>query len=324
MKDRMPARISVVKPGWFTTVQDLGRYGYQQFGVPVAGAMDRFSAVVGNRLVGNPDHAALVEVTLKGPELLFEEDAVIAITGGDLSPSLDGASIPLWEAIELTSGSRLTFGSRGAGSRAYVAIAGGVDVPPVLGSRSTNVPSATGGLKGCPLAQGDILQCGPPFPGIAKVARKKLPIPLRPRYGKPVSLRVIPGPQQGLFPEESLTILTGNPYTVAPQSDRMGFRLTGPRVARETAARFISDATAMGALQVPSDEQPILLMADRQTTGGYPKIAVVISADLHLAAQMAPGDTVRFKTTTLSEAYALIKERRAGLDIYLPPTATPM
>ncbi|MGQ0665576.1 MAG: biotin-dependent carboxyltransferase family protein [Nitrospiraceae bacterium] len=321
MKGRA-TQVAVIKPGWFTTVQDLGRFGYQQYGVPVAGSMDCFSATVANRLVGNCDHAAVLELTLKGPELQFERDAVLAITGADLSPSLNGTSVPLWESLAVGRGSRLTFGSRRAGARSYLAIAGGIDVPLVLGSCSTHCASETGGLQGRPLKQGDILSGGQPMESVDSLIGNRLPDRLLPRYAQSATLRIIPGPQRDSFPDASLATLTGSSYTVAAQSDRMGYRLTGPRITHHGSARFISDCTTMGALQIPPDEQPILLMADRQTTGGYPTIAVVISADLPFAAQLAPGDTIRFNTCTLAEAYTVLRERRALLDAALPPQRT--
>jgi antagonist of KipI len=317
--DRHSTRIVVVKAGWLTTVQDLGRYGYQQYGVPVAGAMDCFAATVANRLVGNPDQAAVLELTLKGPELQFERKTVIAITGADLSPTIDSGGVPLWESIVVSRGSRLSFCGRRAGARAYLAIAGSLDLPLVLGSRSTHCSSKTGGLEGRPLKPGDILCGGQPVESLDRLIGKRLPPWLLPCYGQSPTLRIVPGPQRGCFPDASLAILTGSSYTVAGESDRMGYRLTGPRIARNGSTQFISDCTAMGALQVPPDAQPILLMADRQTTGGYPKIAVVISADLPLAAQLAPGDTIRFTMCTVSEAQAMLRQRRALLDGVLPP-----
>jgi len=319
MRDDTKHLIEVIKPGWFTTVQDLGRYGSQHYGVPVSGAMDRFAAVVGNRLVGNHDQAALFECTVKGPELLFRQDTVIAITGADLSPTIDDRSIPLWERLTVPRGGTLRFGAQRAGSRAYLAVAGGIDVPPMLGSRSTHYPSATGGLEGRPLKSGDLLSAVQPVGSAERLIGTRLPDRLRPRYDRSIALRVILGPQEECFAEGSLATLTGSSYTVAPQSNRMGYRLTGPNIVRAGSSRFISDGTTIGALQIPSDGQPILLMADRQTTGGYPKIAVVISADLPLAAQLMPGDTIRFSICTLGEAQALLRERYALLDVALPP-----
>lgn len=314
-----PVGIRVVKSGWFTTVQDLGRYGYQQYGVTVAGAMDCFAATVANRLVGNSDGAAVLELTLKGPELQFERDAIIAITGADLSPTIDGMGIPLWECMELRRDSRLSFGRPHAGSRAYLAIAGGIDVPLVLGSRSTHCSSETGGLQGRPLKQGDMLRSGRLSRSICRLIGKRLPAQLLPRYSRSATLRIVPGPQREVFSVGSLVTLTDSSYQVAPQSDRMGYRLIGPRMTFTRSAHFISDCTVIGALQIPPDGQPILLMADRQTTGGYPKIAVVISADLPLAAQLVPGHAISFVQCTIAEAQAELRHRRLLLDMALPP-----
>jgi antagonist of KipI len=311
--------ILVIKPGWFSTVQDRGRYGYQQFGVPVAGAMDDFAATVANRLVGNLDDAAVIELTLKGPELEFDGDTQIAITGADLSPTIDGTRAPLWECLKVSHGSRLCFSTAQTGSRSYLAIAGGIDVPLVLGSRSTHCASETGGFKGRPLRQGDVLHTGRLTRSAEGLMGKRLPDRLVPRYEKPATLRIIPGPQQRVFSATALATLTGFAYTVTPASNRMGYRLAGPRILTKGAAHFISDCTTMGALQVPADGQPILLMADRQTTGGYPKIAVVISVDLPLAAQLAPGDTVTFTRSTVAKALAALQKQRKLLDAALPP-----
>lgn len=323
MNPSEPAHITVVKPGWFTTVQDLGRYGYQQYGVPVSGAMDRRSYTLANRLVGNRDHDAALEITLKGPELLFENESVIAVTGADLTPSVNGIGISLWSSVLVEAGSRLTFGARRAGARCYLAIAGGVDVPVVLRSRSTHIYSQTGGVKGRALAQGDVLVGRVPSPHTSTTIERCVPERLRPIYSTVTTLRIVPGPQLSSFSEHALEVLTTSPYHLTSQSDRMGYRLEGPKLAHAGAGQCISDGTAMGALQVPPDEQPILLMADRQTTGGYPKIAVVISADLHLAGQLMPGDTVAFRTTTLPEAQAAMKAQCKELDEGLPPYRTP-
>ncbi|OQW31004.1 MAG: hypothetical protein A4E19_20790 [Nitrospira sp. SG-bin1] len=319
MSDSDLPRIIVVKGGWLTTVQDLGRYGYQHYGVSAAGAMDSFSTRVANRLVGNPDRAAVLELTLKGPELQFEQDSVIAVTGADLSPTIDSHSIPMWESITVQRGSRLSFGTRRAGARAYLAIAGGIDVPSALGSRSTHCASETGGFGGRPLKSGDILCSGKPGKSTDRSIGTRLPDHLHPRYEHSATLRIIPGPQQGFFSEHSFATLTTAAYIVSPQSDRMGYRLTGPKIAWKESARFISDGTAMGALQIPPDGQPILLMADRQTTSGYPKIAVVISADLPLAAQLSPGDSITFARCTLAKARTALLKQRAMLDATLPP-----
>lgn len=319
MRDDQPARILVLKSGWLATVQDLGRYGHQQYGVSVSGAMDPFSTIVANRLVGNPDQAAVLELTLKGPELQFERDTVIAITGADLSPSINGHHVPMWESIAIQRGNHLSFGMPRTGSRAYLAIAGGIEVPLVLGSRSTHCASKIGGLHGTPLKPGDVFYSGTVRPFVTLRIGTRFPAPLRPHYERSASLRVIPGPQLHFFGNKALTTLMETIYTVSPESDRMGYRLAGSTLIRKGSSEFISDGTVMGALQVPSNGQPILLMADRQTTGGYPKIAVVISADLPLAAQLAPGDRITFTRCTVSQAQTVRRSQRARLDARLPP-----
>jgi antagonist of KipI len=319
MKTSEPVHMMVVKPGWLTTVQDLGRYGYQQYGMPVSGAMDRYSYIVANRLIGNRDHDAALEITLKGPELLFEHDSVIAVTGADLVPSVDGIGIPLWTSVPVKAGSRITFGTRRLGTRTYLAIAGGIDVPIVLGSRSTHIASQTGGMKGRTIAQGDILISGIPSRYQRGTTGRSLPEKLRPIYSPVTTLRILPGPQRNTFSEQALAVLTTDPYRLTSLSDRMGYRLEGPKLGHGKAEQYISDGTAMGVLQIPPDEQLILLMADRQTTGGYPKVAVVISADLRLAGQLMPGDCVSFRTTTLQAAQAAWKTQWDALQQAFPP-----
>jgi len=314
-----PAHIMVVKPGWFTTVQDLGRYGYQQYGVSGSGAMDRRSYVLANRLVGNRDDAAALELTLKGPELLFENDTVMALTGADLAPFVDGRVIPLWTSVLVKGGGRLTFGTKRAGARCYLAIAGGIDVPMVFGSRSTHIASQIGGMNGRVLAQGDVLSGGTLSSHHREMIGRLVPEHLRPLYSTVATLRILRGPQHSSLSEQALEVLTTSSYRLTSQSDRMGYRLEGPKLTHVGMKQWISDGTAMGALQVPPDEQPILLMADRQTTGGYPKIAVVISTDLHLAGQLMPGDTISFRMTTPAEAQVALKAEWNELDRAIPP-----
>jgi antagonist of KipI len=289
--------------------------------MPVSGAMDRYSYLAANRLVGNHDHDAALEITLKGPELLFVRDTVVAVTGADLTPSVNGVGIPCWTSLLVHAGSRLTFGVRRAGARCYLAFAGGIDVPVVLGSRSTHLYSRIGGMKGRALQQGDVLVGGAPAPHWRTTVGRSLPDKLRPVYPAAATLRIVPGPQRASFSEEALDALTAKPYRLTSRSDRMGYRLEGPRLTHMEERLWISEGTAMGALQVPPDKQPILLMADRQTTGGYPTIAVVISADLHLAGQLMPGETVTFRMTTLPEAQALMNARWSELNKAVRPIA---
>lgn len=317
-----PATITVVKPGWLTTVQDLGRPGYERYGMPVGGAMDRRSLTIANRLIGNRDHDAALEITLKGPDLLFEQDTVIALTGADLTPSVNGTPIPLWTSLLVRDGSRLSFGARRAGGRCYLAVAGGIDVPVILGSRATHLSSRTGGLKGRALIAGDRLTGDIPTGPRPAVIGRTCPQQLRPAYADLAKLRILPGPRHESFLPEALDLLTRTPYRLRSESDRIGYRLEGATIPLARAGEHLSEGTAMGALQVPPDGQPILLMADRQTTGGYPQCAVVISADLHLAGQLLPGDTIRFQTTTLAEAQAATKAQWHELQQVLPPLET--
>jgi antagonist of KipI len=299
----------VLKPGMLTTIQDLGRWGYQSCGVPVAGPMDSVSHRLANALVGNDRDAASLEITLLGPELEFETERVAAVTGAEFTITVDGKSVPMNAAFVVAAGARLRFGARTRGARAYLAIEGGIDAPRVLGSRSTHVISAMGGMSGRALRPGD-----------------RLPIGARPRARRAVALsaddllpppdhrafvRVLPGPQRERFSSDAIDTLQSAPYKLGANSDRMGFRLQGPGLHHVGSPDIISDATPVGTLQVPASGQPILLMADRQTTGGYPKIATAITADLPAAAQLAPGDEIQFAVCSPREAMAaLIAQER--------------
>jgi antagonist of KipI len=301
--------VTVLKPGLFTTVQDTGRWGYQSSGVPVSGALDAGSHRQANALVGNDRDAATLEVTLAGPELRFDTAATIAITGAQLSPAHDGASVEMNTPLRVRPGSVLRFGERIAGARSYIAFDGGVAVPPVLGSRATHALTAMGGFRGRPLAQGDILPLAP----AARPPARRHPDLDRSAVRGGARVRVLPGPQDDFFPEEAFTSLQRSRFKVASQSDRMGYRLIGPLVPRVAEREMISDATFPGAIQVPVSGEPILLMADRQTTGGYPQIAIVITADLPLAAQLAPGDWIEFQICTRAEALAALVAQEGKL-----------
>lgn len=316
-----PARILVVRPGFLTTVQDLGRTGYQRFGLPLSGAMDPLAHRLANRLVGNADRAASLEITLWGPELRFDREAVIALAGADLSPSLDGTPIPMWEAVRVPAGATLAFAGRRTGARTYLAVAGGINVPLVLGSRSTHLRSGTGGFAGRALAPGDEVPGGRAADHALALVGRSVPSEARPPYRVEPTLRVVLGPQTDCFRPEAPDALTGAPYTLTPQSDRMGYRLQGtPLLHADTtgAPEIVSDATPPGSLQVPADRQPILLMADHQTTGGYPKLGVVISADLPLAAQLIPGESLRFAVVDVAEARAAWRAQEALLANKIP------
>jgi KipI family sensor histidine kinase inhibitor len=301
--------VTVLKPGLFTTVQDGGRWGHQATGVPVAGAMDSPSYRLANRLVGNDEDAASLEATITGPELRFNAPVRVAVAGADLAASLDDRNLPPGTVADASSGSVLRFGDRQSGTRAYIACGGGIITPPVLGSRATHTLGRMGGLEGRALRAGDRLDLGPntATPGGSRsVPRRSECLP----RGGGVRVRALPGPQAERFPPDALDILQRTRFTVSPQSNRMGYRLTGG-VIGPPAGDMISDATFTGALQVPPSGEPILLMADRQTTGGYAQLAIVITADLPLAGQLAPGEWIEFALCSHEEALDALADREA-------------
>jgi antagonist of KipI len=308
--------IRVVRAGMLTTIQDRGRWGLQARGVPVAGPMDPCSHRLANALVGNEPAAATLEVTLVGPELEFDAERVVAVSGAEFELTVDGRAAPPNAAFLVPAGGQLRFGRRLRGSRAYLAVEGGIAIRPTLGSRATHVVSALGGIDGRPLRAGDVLPltdstraaAGPPA---SEPRPSVVPIPDR-----AARLRVVAGPQHDLFSSDALDVLQSAPYAISSTSDRMGFRLEGPKLTHARGADIISDATPLGVLQVPASGQPILLMADRQTSGGYPKLATVISADMSVAGQLGPGDAITFEVCSLREAMAaLIAQERALMAI---------
>jgi len=309
--------IRVIKPGMLTTIQDRGRWGLQSRGVPVAGPMDPVSHRLANALVGNDIDAATLEITLLGPELEFDTERVVAVAGAEFEMTLDNRPMPMHAPFIVSAESRLRFGTRRRGVRAYLAMAGGIAIAPTLGSRSTHVISAMGGLDGRALRAGDRLPLGDASHGRrSAIALAEALMPLPDHHAR---IRVLPGPQTDHFTADALDVLQSRPYVIGQNSDRMGFRLDGPRLAHARGADIISDATPLGVLQVPASGQPILLMADRQTSGGYPKIATVIAADISVAGQLGPGDTIEFAVCEPREAMAaLIGQERALMAIESP------
>ena len=305
----------IIQAGLLTTVQDRGRYGHQRSGVPVSGAMDQFSLRAANIMVGNDEGAACLEVTVVGPSIRFLVDTWIAVTGGDLSPVLDGESMPQWRAVEVHRNSVLSFQGARDGMRAYVAIAGGIDVKVVMGSRSTYLKSGIGGLGGRAVKPGDILSVAELDPDTELVPRG---IPLgvaAPTYGQDHQIRVVLGPQHNAFTADGIATFLGSTYKVSLSSDRMGYRLEGPSINRESGPDIVSDGTPMGAVQVPGDGRPIILLADRGTTGGYTKIATVISTDVNTVGQAMPGNTITFKSVTVEEAHNILREEEERLKV---------
>ena len=293
--------VHVVKPGLLTTVQDRGRWGFQALGVSVAGPMDPVSHRIANAMAGNAGDAAALEVTLVGPELAFDDERIVAVAGAEFEIAIDRQAVSGASSFVVPAGATLRFGRRLRGTRAYIAIAGGIDTPPVLGSRATHLPSGMGGFGGRALAAGDRLSCGAVRTRPNAAAHARPAVPSSVPDGR-ATLRVLPGPQRDRFAAGALDALQSAPYRIASSSNRMGFRLSGPPLAHTRGADVISDATPLGVVQVPASGQPILLMADRQTSGGYPKIATVITADIGLAGQLGPGDTISFAVCSQAEA----------------------
>ena len=295
----------VIQPGPLTTVQDLGRFGYQQYGVPTSGALDSYAFRVGNLLVGNEEGASSLEITLFGCQLRALQDTKVALTGANLAATINGEPAPAWESLSIKRGDVLSFSRLDSGCRACLAIAGGIDVPEVMKSASTYVKAHIGGLSGRPLRQGDTLKT---HESTTSAAVTRLPSEYIPAYESQVTLRVILGPQDDCFTEEGIHTLLSSEYIVSTQADRMGYRLEGPRIEHRGDADIISDGIPLGAVQVPGDGLPIILLADRQTTGGYTKIATVISIDIPKVAQVKPGDKIKFQQITEEQAVALLKK----------------
>lgn len=321
--------IEVIKPGALTTVQDLGRFGFQRFGVPVGGAMDEQAHRLANLLVANAQGTAALEITMMGPRLRFSATALIAITGADLSPRIGEQALPLATPVLVRAGSQLDFGRRTAGLRACLAVHGGLAVEPVMGSRSTYLRGGFGGFAGRALHKGDVLPVGPgDAEGVFGELREKLhsgalpfvALDAPPRLSQPdpvegpTMVRVMAGEQWQAFTGEAQRALVEAEFRLSPQSDRMGLRFEGPTLALREPLEMISEAVAFGTVQVPPNGNPIVLMADRQTTGGYPKIASVASVDLPLLAQLAPQQSVRFALIPLQEAQRLDLARARALD----------
>ncbi|ALW84153.1 KipI antagonist [Hymenobacter sedentarius] len=319
--------LSILRPGLLTTVQDLGRHGYQKDGILVSGAMDATALRVANLLVGNPEATAGLEITLLGPRIRFEADHLLAITGAHLSPTLNGQPVGMNRTVWVREGTELAFGAPEAGSRAYLAVSGGFDIAPVLGSQATYLRAGFGGLHGRALQTGDLIPC----PGPTAAGRKVMaelstnatsaawaqarwtPGPQLCPTPQPNSvIRAIRGPEYAQFSPESQLNFWQQPFTVTTEADRMGYRLQGPILERHSSGELLSSAVTFGTVQVPAGGQAIVLMADHQTTGGYPRMAQVITADFSALAQLRPGQNIRFAEVSLAEAQLLYlaQERR--------------
>ena len=311
--------IRVLAPGLLTTVQDLGRFGYQQSGVVRSGALDAAALRVANLLVGNAEHLAGLECTLRGPTLRLEADALLALTGADLAATIGGRAVPRGRPVAVRAGAELAFGAAPRPGRAWLAVAGGVAVPLVLGSRSTYLRAALGGLGGRALRAADALPVGE-WPALSRRLFAQI-VPLKdarwaaapwyvklaptPPPGTEAVLRALPGPEYAQFAPASQRTFWGEVFTVTTAADRMGGRLSGPPLERLIAAELLSSAVTLGTVQVPPGGQAIVLLADGQTTGGYPRLAQVITADWGRLAQALPGARLRFQLVGLAEAQAL-------------------
>lgn len=303
--------IKIIKAGFFTTIQDVGRTGYQKFGMPVAGVMDNFSYRIANYLAGNNEGEAVLETTFLGPELEFYEDMVIAVTGADMKPKLNGEEISMWKSIKVSKGDRLVMGGILSGIRSYIAFGGELDVQLVNNSKSTFVKSGIGGFNGRKLTDNDELDIK-----VSKnaAAGRFLDAKFIPDFKNKNTIRVVMGPQDDYFTEEGIsTFLNPKGYKITKEADRMGYRLDGEIIKHKEKADIISDGAVFGSIQVPANGKPIILMADRQTTGGYTKIATVISADLPKIAQMGYGNEIVFEKVSLEKAHKIYKEYEGRL-----------
>ncbi|MCQ2566690.1 MAG: biotin-dependent carboxyltransferase family protein [Clostridia bacterium] len=288
--------MKVINPGALTTVQDRGRFGYQSKGVRVCGVMDAKAYSAAIERAGGKDGDAVLEMTLFGGTYVFEDETAFALSGADMDPQLNGKPCPMDSRISAKAGDKLDLGFAKAGCRTYLAVAGGIDVPEVMGSRSTDVKCAIGGMEGRALRAGDVVPVG-----AAEALKQPAVFPERRTFPDEIVIRAIPGPQDDMFTRKGLETFFGTPYLVSENSDRMGYRLAGEKVESINGTDIISDGIVFGSVQITAEGLPIILMADRQTTGGYAKIATVISADLPLLAQARPGNTVRFKKVNLED-----------------------
>lgn len=308
--------ITIIHQGFFTTIQDKGRWGYQSHGMPVAGAMDQYAYRAANLLAGNEGNAAVIEMTMLGASFRFDNEQFVALCGADMQGTLNGAPIPNWSSFVVPRGAELKFGSAKDGCRTYLAIRGGLDVPVVLESRSTYTRGKIGGWEGRTLRQGDVLYIGQERS--RTVQPQCLETRYIPRYSDEFNLRVILGPQDHLFSEEAIKTFFKSTYIITEQADRVSYRLKGPKIMPIKKTHIVSDALCLGAIQIPAHGMPVIMMADHQTTDGFPKLGAVVRADLAKLAQARPGNTISFTCAMEEEAIeALRNERQRYIDIGL-------
>ena len=295
----MSMGFKVIKPGMLSTIQDLGRFGYQKSGIIVGGAMDELALRIGNLLLGNSENEAGLEITLIGPALLFDKEQLIVLTGADLSPSIDGNPVIMWRPTHVPKGALLSFGKPVNGCRSYLLVSGGFRITPALGSCSTYLQAGIGGWEGSALKAGDHI----PFKQVYRSTGKFTWSPDLKLYPKPAKqvIRVIAGPEFNTFSKESIHTFFMQLYTISKENNRMGYRLEGTEIQPVARKEMLSSAVTFGTIQVPPKGKPIILMADCQTTGGYPRIANVITADLSILAQKPTGSEIKFELITLAE-----------------------
>lgn len=305
-EEKRETGMEILQPGFLTTVQDAGRFGYQSFGFSQSGVMDHVSYELGNRLLGNRAGEAALEMTWLGIQARFRTDATLVLTGAPMPAQRNGEPVIFGTPFSVKSGDILTIGAAERGCRAYLCVKGGIAVPVVMGSRSTNLKCGIGGFLGRRLQAGDCLEIGPARAGAAQAVsadRASATVPV----SDPVVLRVIPDEQEELFTPEGIAVFYAERYEVTEESDRMGCRLAGPCVCSRGGSDIISEGIAAGAVQIPPSGVPIILMADRQTTGGYAKIGTVFTPDLSVLAQCRPGTGIRFQKITSKEAHRILQ-----------------
>lgn len=304
--------IDVINGGILTTIQDSGRYGYQELGIPTSGVMDDYNYRLANILVGNKLDEAVFEMTFFGPTLKFNENLIIAITGSNMNPKINGELAPMYETIKVKKGDTLQFGKVNEGIRSYLAFGGSIDVPFVNGSKSTHIKTKMGGIEGRALKAKDEIN----IKKSKEKTMRKIPEKYLPIFSHCNILRIVLGPQDDYFTEKGIhDLFRSGGYQVTKDFDRMGIRLKGTAIEHKETADIISDGTTFGSIQVPANGQPIILVADRQTTGGYTKIGNVITADLYKLAQMTFLDKVLFQEVTIEEAQKLATDYKNKFDL---------
>lgn len=301
----------ITNPGIFTTIQDQGRNGFLQYGLSTAGALDKDSMILANQLVGNKENEAVLECTAFGPNMTFEGDDIIAITGGSVKAKLNGVEISMYRSIQVQAGDQLSIGAIRTGMRTYIAFASTIAVEPIMGSKSTYIRGKLGGLHGDKLKKDDAIPMGELT---TKFVDRYIPETSLDPIKKEIVLRVVLGPQNDRFTKDGLDTFLNTAYTVSNECDRMGYRLEGETaIEHENGFDIISDGTAFGAVQVPGSGMPIILFADRGTTGGYTKIATVLSVDMNKLAQVGPGSTIRFQEVSVAEANRIFRDHHVRL-----------